>query len=46
MLLFALSSAFAATPTELPPFLRGDITIGYAFDYTQGGLQEYVPYGS
>lgn len=46
MLLFALSRVLAATPTELPPFLRGDITVGYAFDHQAGGLQEFLPYGS
>lgn len=31
------------TVTELPPFLRGDITIGYAYDRLGGHLTEHVP---
>ncbi|HND33665.1 MAG TPA: hypothetical protein PLA94_26885, partial [Myxococcota bacterium] len=46
MLLFLLPSALSATPTELPPFLRGDISIGYAYDRLSGGLQERLRYGT
>lgn len=38
-----LTTVYAATVTDLPPFLRGDISIGYAFDHMQGGLQELLP---
>lgn len=46
MLLLLLPSAFSATPTELPPFLRGDVSIGYSYDRLSGGLQERIRYGS
>jgi hypothetical protein len=41
-----MSAGLAATLTEIPPFLRGDISVGYAFDHLQGSLQEQLPYGS
>lgn len=48
-----LSLAQAATVTEIPPFLRGDIEIAYAYDRLAGGLDEhgdpgadYVPVGT
>lgn len=39
-LLLALSSSYAAEVTEVPPWLRGDVDIGYALDYTTGSLVE------
>ncbi len=39
-MLFVLAAAQAATVTDLPPFLRGDVTIGYTFDRLQGSLVE------
>ncbi|MFZ5480584.1 MAG: hypothetical protein ACOZNI_27725 [Myxococcota bacterium] len=35
-----LSLASAATVTELPPFLRGNVTIGYSYDHLGGALME------
>jgi len=32
--------ARAAEITDLPPFLRGDLALGYAFEHTGGGLTE------
>jgi hypothetical protein len=34
------SLALAANVTELPPFLRGDVTVGYAYDQLAGSLVE------
>lgn len=39
MFLF-LAAAHAATITELPPFLRGDVEVGYTFDRLAGTLSE------
>jgi hypothetical protein len=39
-LLALFAPAHAATPTELPPMLRGDVTLGYAFDTVRGSLRE------
>lgn len=40
-MLFVLAVAQAATVTDLPPFLRGDVTIGYTLDRLQGSLTEH-----
>ena len=41
MLLFGLTAlASAAVVTEIPPFLRGDVEIGYAYDQLGGSLTE------
>lgn len=47
MLLYVLMapSVMAATVTEIPPFLRGDVEIRYTFDQLSGGLLERAPYG-
>lgn len=39
-LLLATLTAHAAEVTEVPPWLRGDIDIGYALDFTTGSLVE------
>ncbi len=39
-LLVALAPAFAASVTDMPPMLRGDVTVGYTFDTLRGSLQE------
>ncbi|MBM4367958.1 MAG: hypothetical protein FJ102_17225 [Deltaproteobacteria bacterium] len=36
-----LSLAHAASITELPPFLRGDVVIGYQYDRLAGSLSEH-----
>ena len=37
-----LSLAHAASVTELPPFLRGDVVIGYQYDRLAGSLTEHA----
>lgn len=37
---FFLTAAYAATVTELPPFLHGDGGLAYTFDRTAGGLTQ------
>lgn len=36
-----LPLATAATVTEIPPFLRGDVTFGYTYDHLGGSLEEH-----
>lgn len=36
-----LSLAHAASVTEMPPFLRGDVTLGYQYDRLAGSLTEH-----
>ena len=43
--LLLAGTASAATVTEIPPFLRGDVEIRYTFDQLAGGLLERAPYG-
>lgn len=40
LLILAPTLAQAADPTELPPFLRGDVMVGYTYDRFAGGLTE------
>ncbi|GDX81100.1 hypothetical protein LBMAG42_29110 [Deltaproteobacteria bacterium] len=40
-MLLALAVAQAATVTDLPPFLRGDVTVSYTFDRLQGSLNQH-----
>lgn len=40
MLLLLGLSAHAAQVTDVPPFLRGDVSIGYQLEFQTGGLQE------
>ncbi len=40
-MLFLISLASAATVTDLPPFLRGDVSVGYTFDRLQGSLSQH-----
>jgi hypothetical protein len=42
MLLLMLATAQAAQVTEIPPWLRGDIRVGYGFDLYRGSLRETV----
>lgn len=39
-MLLLLAAAQAATVTDLPPFLRGDLGVSYTFDRLQGSLVE------
>lgn len=36
-----LNLAHAANVTEIPPFLRGDVSVGYRFDMLSGSLEEH-----
>lgn len=45
MLFALLTATHAATVTDIPPFLRGDVEIAYSFDRLAGGLVEEQPYG-
>ena len=40
--LLLISGALAAEPTDLPPFLRGDVYAGYRMSYQTGSLVEPV----
>ncbi|MFT5587171.1 MAG: hypothetical protein ACI9VR_004779 [Cognaticolwellia sp.] len=40
--LLMISGALAAEPTDLPPFLRGDVYAGYRMSYQTGSLVEPV----
>ena len=40
-MLLVLAAAHAATVTDLPPFLRGDVTVSYTFDRLQGSLNQH-----
>lgn len=42
-MLLLLATAQAATVTELPPFLRGDLGVSYTLDRLQGSLVERAP---
>jgi hypothetical protein len=39
-MLLVIAAASAATVTDLPPFLRGDLSVAYGFDYLGGSLTE------
>ena len=39
-MLLVIAVAAAATVTDLPPFLRGDLSVAYGFDYLGGSLME------
>lgn len=43
MLLLLLAHASAATLTELPPWLRGDVGLSWRYDRLSGPLQERAP---
>lgn len=45
MLLTLIVAANAATVTEIPPFLRGDIVISYGYDQLKGNLVEDTTVG-
>jgi hypothetical protein len=45
-MLLVIAAAAAATVTDLPPFLRGDVSVAYGFDYLGGALMERGPVGT
>ena len=45
-MLLVLAAAQAATVTDLPPFLRGDVTVSYTFDRLGGSLSQHAELGT